>query len=139
MGRLMLEMNSQALSAITLWSALNLGFMLLLGLNVFRIRASEKVILGTGSNERLERAIRAHGNNVEYVPGLLFCLLLLALQGESASVLHAAGACLLVARLLHAQGIQNRDKPLPLMRVFGNLICWTLFIAVVVRLIMVSL
>lgn len=122
-----------------LWAGLNLGLMLLLGLNASRVRIQSKVIVGIGGNDRLERAIRAHGNNTEYVPGLVICLIMMAVLGEQAMVLHLAGGGLFLARLLHAHGIQVLDKPLPITRVVGNVLSWAIFAFASVRLIYLAL
>lgn len=118
-----------------LWAGANLGLMLLLGINASRVRIQEKVPVGTGGNDRLERAVRAHGNNAEYVPGLVICLVMMAVLGEQSLVLHLAGGGLFLARLLHAHGIQVLDKPLPPTRVAGNVVSWAIFIGAAIRLI----
>ncbi len=129
----------EAIAAAALWAGANLGLMLLLGINVSRLRVKLKIGVGTGGNEHLERAVRAHGNNTEFVPGLIICLVMLALLGEQAWVIHSVGAVLLLARILQAYGIQVQDKPLPVTRVAGNLVTWILFAGVVVRLIWLAL
>ncbi len=116
--------HSDALQAVMLWSSANLLLMLTLGLMVSRLRIQLGAAVGTGENARLERAVRAHGNNAEYVPGALLLLLLAGLTGASPLVLHITGAGLLVARILHAIGIQQRDKRLPPARAVGNIATW---------------
>ena len=130
---------TESIRAVTLWSGLNLGLMLVLALNTFRWRAKAGVGVGLSDSVGLERAVRAHGNNIEYVPGILLGLLLLALMGESSLTIHVAGAALLVARVLHAIGIQQTYTDVPPARVAGNLICWLLFLVLVVRLTMLGL
>jgi len=105
------SMQADALRAIALWSSANLLLMLALGLMVSRLRIQLGTGVGTGDDARLERAIRAHGNNAEYVPGALLLLLLAGATGSSPLALHVAGASLLAARILHAIGIQQIDKP----------------------------
>jgi len=67
---------SEPLAALALWTAINLAFMLLLGCNVVRVRLRESVPFGTAGNVPTERAVRAHGNNTEYVSRTLLCLML---------------------------------------------------------------
>ncbi len=129
----------EPIAAAGLWAGINLGLMLLLGLNASRVRVQSRVAVGTGGNDRLERAMRAHGNNTEYVPGLVVCLIMLAVLGEQTLVLHLAGGGLLVARVLQAYGIQVLSKPLPLTRVLGNLLTWLIFLAVVARLVYLAI
>ena len=118
----------ESIHAVALWGGVNFLFMLLLGLNVTRIRTKVNVVVGAGESPELLRAIRAHGNNAEYVPGLLVAMLLLALGGYSATVLSWIGRLLFAARLLHAHGIQRLDVDLPPTRVGGNLITWALYL-----------
>lgn len=130
--------NTEAFKALALWASLNLGLMLALALNTFRWRFKEGVAVGLSDSAGLERAIRAHGNNTEYVPGILLGLLILVPLGESPLVIHACGALLLVARILHAIGIQQTHTAVPIPRAVGNIACWLLFLGVVARLLMLS-
>lgn len=123
-----------ALGAAALWTGLNLALMLLLGLNVTRLRLKLNVGVGSGGNAELERAVRAHGNNTEYVPGLLLGLALLALLGTSVTQIHIIGGVLFLARLLHAHGIQVLSDGLPPTRASGNVITWGLYAWVAIAL-----
>lgn len=129
----------EPIAAAGLWAGVNLGLMLLLGLNASRVRILARIPVGTQGNEALERAVRAHGNNVEYVPGNVICLIMLALLGEYTLVLHVAGCGLFIARLLHAYGIQVVDNPLPVTRVIGNIVSWAIFLSCAVRLVYLAL
>ena len=53
----------------------------MLALNVTRIRVTLGVGIGSGESEQLDRAIRAHGNNIEYTPLALLGLAILAWTG----------------------------------------------------------
>ena len=127
-------LNEGALYPLALWTALNLGLMLLLGLNVSRHRIRAGVGVGTGDNPQLERAIRAHGNNTEYVPGLLIGLGLLALLQFPHWFLHTMGGALFVARILQAHGIQQITDGVPPTRAVGNLLTWLLHAVTVLAL-----
>lgn len=71
---------------------------------VFRHR--EKTSLGPGQGDSpLTRAIRVHGNFMEYVPFALLLIALVELGGAPAVAVHALTATLLLARLLHAWGL----------------------------------
>ncbi|MEM9621729.1 MAG: MAPEG family protein [Pseudomonadota bacterium] len=130
----MITDNLDALQALGLWTSLNLALMLGLALNTFRWRYKEGVAVGLADSVGLERAVRAHGNNTEYVPGILLGLGVLTLLGETAMLIHAAGALLLVARVLHAIGIQQTHAQVPAARAVGNIVCWLLFLGIVLRL-----
>ncbi|MEM7413117.1 MAG: MAPEG family protein [Myxococcota bacterium] len=127
-------LSSDALRAVALWSSANLLLMLALGLMVSRLRIQLGQAVGLGGDARLERAVRAHGNNTEYVPGALLLLLLAAATGHSISMLHVAGGALFAARVLHAIGIQQREQRLPPARAVGNVATWgiTLWLGVAV-------
>ena len=127
-------LNEGALYPLVLWTALNLGLMVLLGINVSRMRVKAGVGVGTGDDPKLERAIRAHGNNIEYVPGLLIGLALLALLQFPHWFLHVIGGGLFVARILQAHGIQQITDGVPVTRAAGNLLTWLLYVVTVVAL-----
>ena len=78
-----------------------------LAFNVIGLRRSNKVSLGAGGVDALERAIRAHGNFSEYVP--LGLILMLALEWNKAPglLVAALGALLVAGRVIHAKGIQE--------------------------------
>jgi uncharacterized membrane protein YecN with MAPEG domain len=84
-----------------LYTALLALWLLVLSAHVIQQRRAARVSLGAGGNARLERAIRAQANFVEYVPLALLMLLLLELARFSIYVLHLLGIALLVGRLLH--------------------------------------
>ena len=69
-------MNDSAMAALLVWTGLHVILMLALALNVSRHRfQSDKD--EDYDERRLVKAIRAHGNNIEYVPIILFCIALL--------------------------------------------------------------
>ena len=96
-----------------------------LALNVIGLRRSNKVSLGSGGVDALERAIRAHGNFSEYVP--LGLILMFALEWNKAPTLLVAtlGALLVAGRLIHAKGIQEtgtfKNRILGMKLTFGSL------------------
>ena len=70
-------MNEAAMQAVALWVGLNIGLMFMLAMNVVRYRR-----MGEAADPaRLEGAIRAHGNNTEYVPVILLGMATLAAMG----------------------------------------------------------
>lgn len=67
------------------------------------------VSLGHGDDQVLLRRIRGHGNFAEYVPLLLLLIGMLELGGLATWAIHALGATLLVARLLHGTAFAFSD------------------------------
>ena len=59
-------MDNPAVSALALWTGINLLLMLVLALNVSRLRIRNWK--SHVPEETLHNAIRAHGNNIEYAP-----------------------------------------------------------------------
>jgi len=64
---------------------------------------------GRASDRAMRRAERLLSSFVEYVPLGLILLTLIELKGAPAVILHALGASLVVARVLHAYG--SNDMP----------------------------
>ena len=88
-----------------LYAGLLALLMLVLARNVIRGRYRAKVGLFDGSDEQLGRAIRIHGNFIEYVPIALILMGLVEINGAPAWALHAWGAVIIASRLVHAYGL----------------------------------
>ncbi len=111
----------------TLYAAL-LGLLLIvLSDMVTRSRKRSKVSLGHGNDPMLERAMRAHGNFIEYVPMGLILLLLLELKGAEFWALHVFGLLLLLGRLLHACGMIWPDGIIS-GRFWGTALTWIMIL-----------
>jgi hypothetical protein len=93
------------IAATTLYIGLFALLMLILKLNVGRVRSSRKINLGDGNDEAMTRAIRVQGNAVEDVPVVLLGLVGLGLLAAPVLLIHALGATFLIARVLHAVGL----------------------------------
>jgi uncharacterized membrane protein YecN with MAPEG domain len=89
-----------------------------LSFNVIGLRRKNKVGLGSGGNEDLERAIRAQGNFAEYVPFGLILLACLELNGAVWWLIAIPGVTLIIGRLIHAIGI-NTPPPDFSKRILG--------------------
>ena len=126
-------MEAAQLNALSLWVGLNLLLTLLLALNVVRNRF--KAQGESGDPVTLEKAVRAHGNNTEYVPGILIGLGLMAMTGASAQTINILGGTLFVVRILHAYGIQQSKVP-NIFGLVGNFGTWFTMLCVVTTLIM---
>lgn len=78
--------------------------VILLTLNVGRLRTQKKIYLGDGGDAELLAAIRVHANLLEFAP---LCLLLIYMASDFYGFWMTAclSAVLLLARLLHAGGM----------------------------------
>ncbi|ANJ00618.1 hypothetical protein A8O14_11360 [Polynucleobacter wuianus] len=72
---------------------------------VIALRRKNKVGLGSGGHEDLERAIRAQGNFAEYVPFGVILIACLELNGGPWWLVAMSGVTLIIGRLIHAKGI----------------------------------
>ena len=110
---------------------------------VIGLRRKNKVGLGSGGYDDLERAIRAQGNFAEYVPIALILIACLELNGAPWWLVILPGITLIIGRLIHAKGINEpppnfSSRVLGMKFTFGTLIAlailnvaWALYILVV--------
>jgi uncharacterized membrane protein YecN with MAPEG domain len=97
--------------AVTLVTASILALMcLVLAARVSRARMKHRISLGDKGNEELLVRMRIHGNFVEFVPLVLILMALLELSGADRSWLMAAGAVLVLSRIMHVIGL---PRPAP--------------------------
>ena len=78
-----------------------------LSMHVIGLRRKNKVSLGDGGIDDLDRAIRAHGNFAEYVPLGLVLMGCLELNGAALWLVGILGGMLVAGRHFHAKGIQE--------------------------------
>ena len=90
-----------------LYAALAALIILALAANVVRLRLRHGVSLGDGGRGELNRAIRAHGNAVEYTPVILILMALLEGNNGNHLALHLYGCLLVGGRLAHAWGLMG--------------------------------
>jgi uncharacterized membrane protein YecN with MAPEG domain len=127
------------LSIAALYAGVNILMLLILSFLVVVQRRKTKVVLGDGGEPALRRAIRAHGNAVEYVaPGLAGLILLALMDATPLWLLHATGGGLTLGRLLHGFGLSNADGA-SVGRGFGTLLTWIAFVLLAGGLIWVAL
>lgn len=98
---------------------------------VIGLRRKNKVGLGTGGHDNLERAIRAQGNFAEYVPFGIILLACLELNGAPWWLVAIPGATLIIGRLIHAVGM-NTPPPDFSKRVLGMQFTFNTLIALVI-------
>lgn len=118
-------MNPAPMPLVTALYAGLIGVLLLVFAgNVSRLRRSRKVSLGDGGDKDLQRAIRVHGNAVEWaLPGLLL-LLVAELTRADPLLLHVCGVAIVVGRVLHAFGLSRRAG-VSFGRFWGSALSWT--------------
>lgn len=102
-----------------------------LSFNVISLRRKNKVGLGSGGHEDLERAIRAQGNFAEYVPFGIILIACLELNGAPWWLVLVPGIFLIIGRLIHDKGI-NTPPPDFSLRVLGMKFTFNTLIALVV-------
>ena len=107
-----------ALALVALW----------LAFRVVRVRMSGKVMVGDGGNPLLTARMRAQSNFVEYTPFVLILMALIEMAGGSAWWLRGVGVVYVIARVLHAFGMDKPTMPNPL-RAIGACVTWALLLA----------
>lgn len=110
-----------------LYAALLALFFLYLSFCVIRLRRTVLVGVGDGGDERLQRAIRVHGNFAEYVPFALLLIGMAELNGLGSVWVHLMGAVLLIGRALHAYGVSNPKEDLRI-RIAGMVMTFTVLL-----------
>jgi len=98
---------------------------------VIGLRRKNKVSLGNGGHEDLERAIRAQGNFAEYVPIGIILIACLELNGAPWYLVAIPGITLILGRWIHAKGI-NIPPPDFSKRVLGMKLTFGTLISLVV-------
>ena len=98
-------MNGMALPITALYAGVNTLIFVTLALWVIKGRRGTRTGYGDGEDKGLRKAIRAHGNNAEYVPLALILLALLEGLGVHGPWLHGFGIALTLARVAHPLGL----------------------------------
>lgn len=119
----MLLITSMIASALTI-------IFIKLSFAVIGLRRKNKVGLGSGGHEDLERAIRAQGNFAEYVPFGIILIACLELNGAPWWLVAIPGITLIIGRIIHAKGIQIPPPDFS-KRVLGMKLTLTTLIALV--------
>jgi len=125
-------------SISTFYIGLNVLLIFALAMYVVVLRYRHKVGIGDGGVPELLRAIRVHGNALEYVPLVLIMMLALELSSVGNIHLHVIGSVLLAGRLLHAWGLTRSSGTSP-GRFIGTLSTWIIFVYAAALCIKVSM
>jgi uncharacterized protein len=112
-----------ALPITALYAGLAALLILALAALVIPQRYRVKAGIGDGNDPKLARAIRVHGNAVEYVPICLILIGLLEAGGTSGTVIHALGVTLIIGRISHAIGY-SRNENQSVGRAAGMILTW---------------
>lgn len=101
-----------------------LGLLLIwLSLRVVQARLGNEVSLGDGGVDSLQVADRGQGNFTEYVPLALILIGLVELANTSTWIVHALGASLTIARVMHPFGLAS-EFGLRAPRFVGTTLTW---------------
>src|SRR5271169_1926093 len=93
-----------------LYAGLLVLLLLVLGVRVTLLRSKLGIGTGHGNDPDLARAIRVHGNAVEWILPMLVVLLIAELDGASRTFLHVCGVTFVVSRVAHAVGLSRTTK-----------------------------
>ena len=114
-------------------------FMLILAFRIIDLRGSP-VTKFLHSDDRiidedtLYRAVRAHGNLIEYAPLFLILMLIAELNGLSSFYLHISGSIFTVGRFMHGI-VFSFMKPNLILRVGGMILTFTGFIVLITSIV----
>jgi hypothetical protein len=108
-------------SITALYAGLLAILAVVLGIQVGRLRLRTGVSLYDGGDKALAVAIRQHANFIENVPLALLLMMLAELNGTRVPVMHALGATLVVARILHPFGLDFDRARTPLRGIGSGL------------------
>ncbi|MEE3321435.1 MAG: MAPEG family protein [Pseudomonadota bacterium] len=130
-------MNIVSLPITALYAALSGFLVIALAANVVRYRLGKQVSLGDGGHKDVNRAIRAHGNTVEYVPLALILMALLELNGGGSTALHVYGILLVGGRALYGYGMLFPKPTANLPRQLGIVTSWIVILGAGVQLLVI--
>ena len=94
---------------------------------VVRQRQQHRVLIGDEGVPELLRARRAFGNATEYVPAGMGALVMLAVVGAPAVVVHGVGLVLFLGRLIHGWSL-SVSAGASFGRSAGTLATWLAFL-----------
>ncbi|KZX61264.1 MULTISPECIES: MAPEG family protein [unclassified Alcanivorax] len=126
-----------SLPITALYAALS-GFLIIaLAANVVRLRLAKKVSLGDGGHKDVSRAIRAHGNTIEYLPLALILMALLEINGGGSTALHSYGILLVGGRVVYSYGMLVPRSSANLARQLGVVTSWLVILGAGIQLLVI--
>ena len=117
------------------YSILLISFMLVLAFRVIDLRGSpvtkflhpqDRIV----DEDTLHRAVRGHGNLIEYAPFFLILMLIAELNGLASAYLHSSGIIFTIGRLMHGI-VFSFMRPNMILRVGGMILTFTGFIILI--------
>ena len=117
-----------------LYAAIAALFFVALSFRTLLLRRRLGIAIGTGDNQKMERAIGVHSNFAEYTPIALLLIYFYETQTESLVLIHILCVSLIIGRLLHAYGVSQMKENFR-FRVTGMILTLGCLIAVSIRLI----
>ena len=97
---------------ITLITSGILGLLFFIhSIRIIKVRRSTRTNLGDGGDESMLRRIRIHANFAEYIPLLLFFLLLLEINDVTQILLIVFSLLIISGRILHFYGLFSKETP----------------------------
>jgi uncharacterized membrane protein YecN with MAPEG domain len=115
-----------------LYAGLTALLVLALSYKVVKFRRVNKIGIGDGGHQGLSIAIRAHGNLMENAPIVLILLALAEFNGMPVYLIHCLGTAWIVARLLHAIGLNQGQGGHHFGRFWGVLTTWIVLLILAV-------
>jgi uncharacterized membrane protein YecN with MAPEG domain len=106
-------------------------FLVYLSYRVIKIRKAHSVSVGTAGDPALERAVRNHGNFIEYAPLTLLMLAMVEYIGLAAWAVWVLGIMFVASRLIHFAGFRSKEAP-GVFRVVGMALTFTTLISLAV-------
>mgnify|MGYP003141491334 FL=1 len=126
-----------SLPITALYAALS-GFLIIaLAANVVRLRLAKRVSLGDGGHKDVSRAIRAHGNTIEYLPLALILMALLEINGGGSTALHSYGILLVGGRVVYSYGMLVPRSSANLARQLGVVTSWLVILGAGIQLLVI--
>ncbi len=122
-----------SLEVSSIYIALCGVLLIVLAILVVAARRKHLVGIGDGGIKSVNRAIRAHGNAVEYIPIALLLLVALESTDVAAWLIHTLGCVLVASRIAHAIGL-SKSAGTSMPRFFGTLGTWLMILVAAVIL-----
>ncbi|MEM1003039.1 MAG: MAPEG family protein [Bacteroidota bacterium] len=117
-----------------LYAAIAALIFIVLSFRTLLLRRKLGIAIGTGDNQKMERAIGVHSNFAEYTPITLLLIFFLESQTGTNIWIHVLCLTLIIGRLLHAYGVSQIEEDFR-FRVGGMILTLGCLIFVSVRLI----